>query len=114
MAKDTINLEKMQRSDHDTLLRLEVKVDALIADVKELKDGTNLQLTEHELRIRIIEKVHEEINPLQVVQEFKEVQLKIRDFQTIWKFVVTIAGAVGGIIGFILSVVADSLHLFGR
>ncbi len=35
----------MQKSDHDLLIRLEAKVDALITTITELKDGTAVKLT---------------------------------------------------------------------
>lgn len=115
MVKESIiSLEKLQRSDHDLLIRLEAKVDTLIIDVKEVKDGTNTKLLDHEARIRSIEKIHEEINPIQAAKDFRDVQQELHDFRTIWKFVVTVASAIGGIIGFGLSIIADSLHLFGR
>lgn len=117
MMKDTTDSKKwenMQFDDHTTLIRLEAKVDSLILDVKEVKDGTTIKLADHETRIRTIEKTHEEINPIQVTKDFKDVQQQVHDFQTIWKFAITVAGTIGGIIGFILSVAVDSLHLFGR
>ena len=114
MSSETLTLEKLQRTDHDLLIRLESKVDSLIVDVKEVKDGTNTQLTDHETRIRVVEKVHEEVNPIQTVKEFRELQQQMHDFKTIWKFVITVASVIGGVIGFALSLVTDSLRLFGR
>ena len=43
-------------SDHDLLLELKGDVKALIADVKEIKDNTKSTLTDHETRIRGLEK----------------------------------------------------------
>lgn len=112
--EDQISWQKMQLEDHNLMIRLEAKVDGLIIDIRNLKDGTGQKLTEYESRIKALEKVHEEINPLRVAQEFQEVQQQVRDFRTIWKFMISIASIIGGVIGFTLSLVADSLKLFGR
>jgi hypothetical protein len=42
--------------DHDLLIRLDQKVDALSTDIKDLKDGTAATINDHELRLRFLEK----------------------------------------------------------
>lgn len=46
-------------ADHDLLQRVDTKVDGLIKDIKEIKDGTTTQLSDHETRLRSIEKSQE-------------------------------------------------------
>lgn len=46
---------KIISSDHDTIIRVETKMDAMASDIKEIKDGTTAKLTDHELRIKKIE-----------------------------------------------------------
>lgn len=43
-------------SDHDLLQRLDGKVDGLKADIRSLADGTSTQLTDHEVRLKAVEK----------------------------------------------------------
>ncbi len=42
--------------DHDLLTKLDVKVDALKEDIRILNDGTSSKISDHELRIRLLEK----------------------------------------------------------
>lgn len=39
--------------DHNLLIRLDTKVDALKDDIKTLSDGVNARITDHETRIRL-------------------------------------------------------------
>lgn len=44
------------RSDHDLLIKLETKLDAVINSLNELKDGTAEKIKDHEKRIRFLER----------------------------------------------------------
>ena len=39
-------------SDHDLLITMHEQIKGIKADIKELKDGTSIQLHDHETRIR--------------------------------------------------------------
>ena len=94
MAKESFTtLDRMQRADHDTLIRVEGKVDGIVTDVKDMKDGVNTKLLDHEARVKILEQ-------------------QSHDFKTIWKFVVALATTIGTVLGFTLSLAANSLRLF--
>lgn len=41
--------------DHNLLIRLDAKVDALKEDIKMLTDGTSTKINDHELRLRRLE-----------------------------------------------------------
>ena len=41
--------------DHDLLIELKTRMEGLKADIKELSDGTKTQISEHEVRINILE-----------------------------------------------------------
>lgn len=59
MEREQIDsLDKMQRVDHDTLVRVEGKLDNLATDMREMKDGIREQLADHETRIRVSEILH--------------------------------------------------------
>lgn len=41
--------------DHDLVIRIDENVKSLIAEIKDMKDGTSEQLKDHEVRIRKLE-----------------------------------------------------------
>lgn len=43
-------------SDHDLLIRVDENVKNLIIEIKDMRDGTSAQLTDHELRLRRLEQ----------------------------------------------------------
>jgi hypothetical protein len=43
-------------SDHDLLIELRTEMRGVRDDIKGLKEGTSLQLSDHEMRIRLVEK----------------------------------------------------------
>lgn len=108
------SLDKLQRIDHDTLIRLESKVDSLITDIRDLKDGTSQKLTDHETRIRIMEKMAEVSQPEANIKKLNEVYGWVHDFKVRWQFVVAVAGLVGGVVGFILTLIGSSFNLIGK
>jgi bifunctional ADP-heptose synthase (sugar kinase/adenylyltransferase) len=73
-VKTTVNtrmleqLDKIQRLDHDTITRLEATSNAFFLqiskDIKDVKDIVLQKNIEFELRLKNLEKVHEEVNPL--------------------------------------------------
>lgn len=44
------------KEDRDLLIRLDVKVDNLGQEVKEMRDETKTQVSDHETRIRAVER----------------------------------------------------------
>jgi len=59
-----VNPDRMQRSDHDTLIRVETKVDGLVEEIKTSNSNLSAQMFDHEIRIRSIEKVHDQVDPI--------------------------------------------------
>lgn len=113
MAKDSLlTFDKMQRTDHDTLIRVEAKVDALIADVKEMKDGTNLKLIDHEGRLKSLEKIVDETNPEVRVKQVDELVQWKHDFSLTYKVIITIASVIGAMVGFVASLLLDIFKIF--
>ena len=47
--------KKTERDDHDLLIAMETKLDSLIEDIRDLKDGTSKIVGDHEARIRKME-----------------------------------------------------------
>lgn len=81
--------------DHDLLIRLEAKLDQVIVDVKELKDGTTQRIASLELRVG-------------------EVENWIRTQKLNFKWVVTIATAIGAVISFVVSQLVSIYELINK
>lgn len=113
MAKAQIQeLDKMQREDHDLLIRLESKVDSLIVDVKDMKDGISQRLADHDTRLRAMEKIMEDVNPNLRVKQHDELWQWRHDFQLTWKIVIGIAAFIGSLVSFIIYLIFNILKLF--
>lgn len=54
MANDR-DLEKLQRTDHDTLIRVEAKMDGLVQEVRTTNTNNVTVAADHEARIRLLE-----------------------------------------------------------
>ena len=109
--KDEIN-NKIQRTDHDTLIRLEAKVDQIGVEIKELKDGLNVKVADLDNRVKLMEKLRDELSPIESHQRINELWQWKHDFSLTWKVIITIASVVGGVVGFILSVVTNIMGIF--
>jgi hypothetical protein len=49
--------DKTQATDHDSLIRLESKVDQILVDIAELKDGTTGKIIDLDRRIKALEEI---------------------------------------------------------
>lgn len=105
--------QKIQSLDHDTLIRVETKMDGIVSDIKEMKDGTSKTLADHELRIQSIEDIVQITSPLETVKDFRKLQLEVRDFKTTANAFRLIAGLVGGAIMYLLTQVPNLLKTWG-
>lgn len=103
---------RIQKSDHDTLIRLETKVDQIVVDIKELKDGLNAKVADLDARVKLMEKLRDEMTPIESHNRINELWQWKHDFSLTWKVIITIASVVGGVVGFILSVVTDLMGIF--
>lgn len=46
---------EQQHSDHDLLIRVDENVKNLIIEIKDMREGISVKLTDHELRLRRLE-----------------------------------------------------------
>lgn len=120
---DDVTMEK-QMPDHDILITLVEtvknnhvamldKIAQLKQDVSEIKDNVNLQITNHELRIKALEEVHNKVNPEVELKKLNDVYQWSHDFRITWKFILGVAIAVSSIISFFLGTILDVFQLFG-
>lgn len=119
-----VNMEK-QMPDHDILITLVEtvknnhmalldKISGVKADVGEIKDNVNVQIANHEMRIKAIEEVHNKINAEAELKKLNEVYQWMHDFRITWKFILGVSIAVSSIVSFFLGTILDVFKLFGR
>lgn len=106
--KTTIDLEAMQRLDHDTLVRVEAKMDNLSADVKVMGDGIQAKLNDHELRVRKLEDLTISVQPLEQIKKLHEVEKKVDGLERLqW-----LVGIIGGLIVFVVTQLPNWFRIF--
>lgn len=110
MADSLSITQKMQRDDHDTLIRVETKMDQLVSDVKELKDGLTFRVSQIEMRVADLEKLRDEIQPKTAMMKLEEVYQWKHDFKLTWKVILGIVSVTSSIAGAVVSLV---LRLWG-
>lgn len=113
MTNKLTDLDKLQREDHDALVRIEANLSNLSTDVKIMGDGLNARVADHELRIQKIETLINQTNPLETVKEFRVLQGKVHDYFTTANAYRVIAGIIGGFIFFIFSQLPTWLRITG-
>ena len=106
-----IDLETLQRADHDALIRVESKLDNLATDVKIMGDGFGKTVADHEIRIKRIEDVIVQTNLLESYKEFRILQQKVHDFMTSANVYRVIAGFLGGGIVFLATQLPNWIRL---
>ena len=105
--------DSLQRADHDALVRVEAKLDNLATDVKLMGDGMQQKLVDHESRIRKIEDVVTQADPINNIKLLYGMRDQIRDFKTsagAWRVA---AGMIGGFIMFMLTQLPGILRSWG-
>lgn len=96
-------------SDHDTLIEIRTLVGELKGEIKELKDGTHMQLHDHDRRIREIEEtgIRQQID--ERVKKYDNVAFEWIDFKSKLKVYLTMATAAGGFIAWLLNLIFSEL-----
>ena len=96
-------------NDHDLLIRLEAKLDQVILDVKDLKDGTTMKIANLELRVNELEDCHKQIDPPKMSTRLNSLEDWVMEQKINIKWLITIASFIGGIAGYIISQVGKWL-----
>ena len=97
---------KRENIDHDLLITLNVKLDGVVIDMKEIKDGSASQLTNHELRIKTLEELTTKYPADQLVPQFMILQQEFHDQKLTSKERVRITAMVSAGVTFLLTTVA--------
>ena len=96
-----------QMDDHDLLIELKTDFKAFTqqyrVDISDIKSGTSGTLADHESRINKIEDMINQVQPIMVVKEFRELQREVRDYVVGAKSVLWVSSLVsaigGGVVG---------------
>lgn len=99
------SLEKLQRTDHDTLIRLESKVDNLVLSASQMTLTMSEKFSDHEARIRVMEKLAERADPDTNLKKLEDISQWVNDYKVRWKSLLAIASVIAGISGFVLQII---------
>lgn len=105
-----ITLVETVKNNHAALLD---KIAGVKEDVSEIKEGVNLKLADHEVRIKALEKLRDEVQPETTLEIIKRNDKWINEFKITWKTVLVITAAASAIITFILTTLIHINNLFG-
>lgn len=97
---------RTQRSDHDTLVRLETIMEQVAKDIKDF----SVNIASHDSRIRRIEAVLDQYPPGPLVVELKNNTETLRDLKTSFRVATVMAGFTGSALMFIVGLI---LKYFG-
>lgn len=100
-------------TDHDLLITVNVKLDNLSVDVKNMGDTMTKELNDHEARLKVIELAAQKYDTDGMVKRLNMVEQKLHDFETTTATFRVMAGVVGGMIMFVLTQLPNILRLVG-
>lgn len=112
-AREWGEWDRLQRNDHDTLIRLETIVKQIADDVKEVKDGTAFRLAAIEGRVSKLEQLAEHYDPAPLVAELRANTIFRQNFQNSWKTLLTVSSILGGVVGTVGTIIAFLTKFFG-
>lgn len=108
------HMDDRQRADHDMLITVNTKMDAVLQHMIDLKDGFNQRLLEVESRIKYFNDLEIALNPKKMKEDLDKVVDWKDKFGFTWKIVVFSSSAISAVIGFILAVISQVSPLFGH
>jgi len=104
---------KFRPEDHDTLIRVETKLDQLTDVVKEIKDGTAAKLADLDMRTSAIEGIVTEVKPLQTYKDFLKLKSTVHDAFLVAKVWQWLAGTVGAGVFWVITQIPNILKAWG-
>ncbi len=111
------------QNDHDLLVSMVAttslnqaqvieKINDLKSDIASIKDGVSVQIENHNLRIRAIEKIHDELNPEKISKLVYEHENFISDYKSTHKERNIIISGVIAVLGFMISILTLWLEVY--
>lgn len=104
---------KFRPEDHDTLIRVETKLDQLTGVVKEIKDGTTAKLADLDLRTGVLEGIVTEVKPVETYKDFLILKSKVHDAFLVAKVWQWFAGAIGAFAFWVITQIPNLLKSWG-
>lgn len=80
-------LQALQQSDHDTLVRVEAKMDNTTDEIKRLSNDISKYVGDHETRIRILEKSSDSLSPVDIYNRLSALEKEATTSTINWKVV---------------------------
>jgi len=102
--------EIFSRADRDLLVTLNTKLDHLVVDVREMKDGMATRMNNLEVRMATYERLATISDPDRRLKEHDDMFNWMKEMKRLWKLL--LAGAVG--FGFLLSQLNALISLLGK
>jgi len=102
--------DKIQREDHDRLIKMAAVVDNIALDIKTLADGFGIRIGSNTARIIILERLNDELKPSEIAKLTREHDQALRDLKTSYKTLSFAFSVIGAVIGITISFVTN---LFG-
>jgi hypothetical protein len=90
--------EHWVNSDHDTLIEIRTLVSELKHDISQLREGTHIQLIEHDKRIRTLEDQSTRNQPDEKIKKYDKVADEWNDFRTRLKVYIVLSSFFAGLI----------------
>lgn len=108
-----VSKNERTQSDHDLLITLDVKLDALTKEMRISNDGTKERLSSVENRTDKIEAMIERVSPDNTFREFQTLKQEVHDFKTSANLLRIIGGILGGFVFFLLTQLPTILRGWG-
>lgn len=85
-------------SDHDTLIEIRTLVSELKHDITQLREGTHIQLIEHDKRIRTLEDQTLRLQPDEKIKKYDKLAEEWSDFKTRFKVYIALSSFFAGVV----------------
>ena len=89
----------MNEADHDLLIRIDTRMDAINAELKDLRSGLIRDIAAHDVRLLAIEASRLKFDPAVLVPKYDQVAQEWHDFKVrlaVWGTVLMLGGALMG------------------
>ena len=90
------------KADHDLLIRVDEKLDALTLVTNKIQDGTSTRLDKVEAKVLALEQCHEQNDPQKIAKIAYDGLAWRRQFDVIWKVTLGLVGLISLILGIVI------------
>ena len=108
-----LDQDKLQRSDHDTLIEIKTKLQEVLAEIKSLSDGVSAKIADHEVRLRKVEDALITYEPSKNLNRLDLIEKKVIQMESNAFINRTIVGVVSAAVFFVLTQLPGVLRSWG-